>query len=156
MTRLHMSNVMTNCLHYRMGLWMSGLSFVGNLHGGAPIVGISLISDILDSAIRKSHLVFTNNVAILITSSLFTEVCVVFVIMDSIFKVEWIWFLIIALLITSTAVSSNVFRVMNFCGHWNAVTETMGGVMNNRSRIVNSVVSGWMDYWTKWDIVIKN
>ena len=57
MTRLHMSNVMTNCLHYRMGLWMSGLSFVGNLHGGAPIVGISLISDILDSAIRKSHLV---------------------------------------------------------------------------------------------------
>ena len=52
-----MSNVMTNCLHYRMGLWMSGLSFVGNLHGGAPIVGISLISDILDSAIRKGHLV---------------------------------------------------------------------------------------------------
>ena len=101
-------------------------------------------------------LVFTNNVAILITSSLFTEVSIVFVIMDSIFKVEWIWFLIIAFLIASTAVTSNVFRVMNFCGHWNAVTETMGGVMNNRSRIVNSVVCGWMDYWTKRDIVIKN
>merc|ERR1719347_1354358 len=98
-----MANGLNN---YRMRLRMSGLSFVRDLHGGTSIVGISLVCDILDSAIWKSHLVFTNNIAILITSSLLTEVSVVLVIMNSIFKVEWIRFLIIASLISSTAMSS--------------------------------------------------
>jgi len=64
------------------------LPAVFDLHGGSTISTISMVDDMLDPAIRKSHSVLSPHVYTLITSPLLTKVCVVLAIMHSILKVE--------------------------------------------------------------------
>merc|ERR1719150_958094 len=70
--------------------WMRSFSLVRDIHDSSTIVSISSVLDILNPSIRESNLILSYNVAILITSSVLTEVCVVMIIMYSIFKLEWI------------------------------------------------------------------
>merc|ERR1712038_210058 len=69
---------------------MSCFSLVRNLHDSTTIVTISSILDILNPTIRKSYLILSNNIPVLITRPVLTEVCVILVIMHSIFKLEWV------------------------------------------------------------------
>merc|ERR1712215_5333 len=70
--------------------WMVSFSLVGNFHYSSPIVSISSVFDVLNSSVRESNMILSYNVAILITSSVLTEVCVVMIIMYSVLKLEWI------------------------------------------------------------------
>merc|ERR1719320_211620 len=70
---------------------MPCFSLVRNLHDSTTIVTISSILDILNPTIRKSYLILSNNIPVLVTSPVLTEVCVILVIMHSIFKIEWVW-----------------------------------------------------------------
>merc|ERR1711970_1120108 len=69
---------------------MPCFSLVRNLHDSTTIVTISSILDILNPTIRKSYLIFSNNIPVLVTGPVLTEVCVILVIMHSIFKLEWV------------------------------------------------------------------
>merc|ERR1711970_295616 len=69
---------------------MPCFSLVRNLHDSATIVTISSILDILNPTIRKSYLILSNNIPVLVTRPVLTEVCVILVIMHSIFKLEWV------------------------------------------------------------------
>merc|ERR1712128_221283 len=79
MTRRMMNNI-----------WMSCFSLVGNLHDGATIVSIGSVLNMLNPTIRESNLVLAHNISVLITGPVLTEVCVVLVIMHSIFKCKWV------------------------------------------------------------------
>merc|ERR1719230_2263405 len=88
---------------------MSRFSLVRNLHDSTTIVTISSVLDILNPTIRKSYLILSNNIPVLITRPVLTEVCVILVIMHSIFKLEWVrLFMIISTVASfnSTAMSS--------------------------------------------------
>jgi len=99
-------------------LWVSGLPSVTHLHYCAAIVTISCVGHMLNTAIRKSNLILSNNVAVLISRSLLAEVSVIFVIMDSILEVEGVRLLIIASVMTSLMDTvmdlSAVDSVMNY------------------------------------------
>merc|ERR1719320_314507 len=86
---------------------MPCFSLVRNLHDSTTIVTISSILDILNPTIRKSYLILSNNIPVLITSPVLTEVCVILVIMHSIFKLEWIWLFMIISTVASTMSSYN-------------------------------------------------
>merc|ERR1712025_573276 len=58
----------------------------------------------LDSTIRKSYFIISINVSSFISRSVFTEVRVIMIIMNTILKLEWIRLLIIS--ITSNAMTS--------------------------------------------------
>merc|ERR1712025_358886 len=58
----------------------------------------------LDSTIRKSYFIVSINVSSFISRSVFTEVRVIMIIMNTILKLEWIRLLIIS--ITSTAITT--------------------------------------------------
>merc|ERR1711970_1248105 len=81
---------------------MSCFSLVRNLHDSTTIVTISSILDILNPTIRKSYLILSNNITVLITRPVLTEVCVILVIMHSIFKLEWVRLLMIIPTMAST------------------------------------------------------
>merc|ERR1719320_284266 len=88
---------------------MPCFSLVRHLHDSTTIVTISSILDILNPTIRKSYLILSNNIPVFVTSPVLTEVCVILVIMHSIFKLEWIWlFMIISTMSSynSTTMSS--------------------------------------------------
>merc|ERR1712183_359414 len=88
---------------------MPCFSLVRNLHDRTTIVTISSILDILNPTIRKSYLILSNNIPVLVTRPVLTEVCVILVIMHSIFKLEWVWlFMIISTMSSykSTTMSS--------------------------------------------------
>ena len=70
--------------------WMAGFPLVRNIHNSSTIVSIGSVFDVLNPSVRESNLILSYNVAILITSSVLTEVCVVMIIMYSILKLEWI------------------------------------------------------------------
>ena len=93
-----------------MVLWMVGLPTVLDLHDGSTISPISMVDDMLDPAIRESHRVLSLHAATLIPRPLLTEVCVVFVIMHSIFKMEGIWLLIIMISTPMATMSNNSLR----------------------------------------------
>merc|ERR1719206_875340 len=86
---------------------MPCFSLVRNLHDSTTIVSISSILDILNSTIRKSYLILSDNIPVLVTSPVLTEVCVILVIMHSIFKLEWIWLFMIISTVASTMSSYN-------------------------------------------------
>merc|ERR1719435_201479 len=69
---------------------MPCFSLIRNLHDSTTIVTISSILDILNPTIRKSYLLLSNNIPVLVTRPVLTEVCVIFVIMHSIFKLKWV------------------------------------------------------------------
>merc|ERR1712243_264889 len=94
-------------------LRMSGFSIIFHFHNSATIVTISFILDILDSTIRESNLIFSINVSSFISRSVFTEVCVIVIIMNTIFKLEWIWLLIFIISITSTAMTNIMTYMFN-------------------------------------------
>merc|ERR1712128_179219 len=79
MTRRMMNNI-----------WMSCFPSVRNLHDGATIVCIGSVLNILNPTIRESNLVLAHNISVLITGPVLTEVCVILVIMHSIFKCKWV------------------------------------------------------------------
>merc|ERR1711970_1097867 len=81
---------------------MSCFSLVRNLHDSTTIVTISSILDILNPTIRKSYLILSNNIPVLITRPELTEVCVILVIMHSIFKLERVRLLMIISTVAST------------------------------------------------------
>merc|ERR1712025_344628 len=58
----------------------------------------------LDSTIRKSYFIVSINVSSFISRSVFTEVRVIMITMNTILKLEWIRLLIIS--ITSTAITT--------------------------------------------------
>merc|ERR1712121_5582 len=60
----------------------------------------------LDSTIRKSNFIVSINVSSFISRSVFTEVCIIMIIMNTIFKLEWIWLLIFIISITTTAMTT--------------------------------------------------
>merc|ERR1719309_1240035 len=70
--------------------WMASFSLVRDIHDSSTVVSISSVFDVLNPSVRESNLILSYNVAILITSSVLTEVCVVMIIMYSILKLEWI------------------------------------------------------------------
>jgi len=82
-------------------LGVSGLTSVAHLHHCAAIVTISCVGHMLNTAIRKSNLILSNDVAVLISRSLLAEVSVIFVIMNSILEVEGVRLLIIASVMTT-------------------------------------------------------
>merc|ERR1711862_580147 len=86
---------------------MPCFSLVRNLHDSTTIVTISSILDILNPTIRKSYLILSNNIPVLVTSPVLTEVCVILVIMHSIFKLEWIGLFMIISTVASTMSSYN-------------------------------------------------
>merc|ERR1719320_1466130 len=95
---------------------MPCFSLVRNLHDSTTIVTISSILDILNPTIRKSYLILSNNIPVFVTSPVLTEVCVILVIMHSIFKLEWIWlFMIISTMSSynSTTMSTNKSTTMS-------------------------------------------
>ena len=89
--------------------WVVSLPTISNLHDSSTISTISMVADMLDPAIRKSHSVLSLHAATLITRPLLTEVCVVLVIMHSILKVEGIRPLIINIS-TMATMSNNSIR----------------------------------------------
>ena len=93
-----------------MVFWMMSLPAVLDLHDGSTISPISMVDDMLDPAIRKSHSVLSLHAATLIARPLLTEVCVIFVIMHSIFKVEGIRLLIIMISTSMATMSNNSLR----------------------------------------------
>ena len=93
-----------------MIFWMLSLPTVCDLHDGSTISTISMVDDMLDPAIRESHRVLSLHAATLITRPLLTEVCVIFVIMHSIFKVEGIRLLIKMISTSMTTMSNNSLR----------------------------------------------
>ena len=93
-----------------MVFWMMSLSTVLDLHDGSTISPISMVDDMLDPAIRERHRVLSLHAATLITRPLLTEVCVIFVIMHSIFKVEGIRLLIIMISTSMATMSNNSLR----------------------------------------------
>merc|ERR1712243_408803 len=60
----------------------------------------------LDSTIRKSNFIVSINVSSFISRSVFTEVCIIMIIMNTVFKLEWIWLLIFIISITSAAMTT--------------------------------------------------
>merc|ERR1719320_1584018 len=86
---------------------MPCFSLVRNLHDSTTIVTISSILDILNPTIRKSYLILSNNIPVLVTSPVLTEVCVILVIMHPIFKLEWIKLFMIISTVASTMSSYN-------------------------------------------------
>ena len=89
---------------------MLSLPTVFDLHDGSTISTLSMVDYMLDPAIRKSHSVLSLHAATLITRPLLTEVCVIFVIMHSIFKVEGIRLLIIMISTSMATMSNNSLR----------------------------------------------
>merc|ERR1712106_932636 len=69
---------------------MSCFPSVRNLHDCATIVSIGSVLNMLNPTIRESNLVLAHNISILITRPVLTEVCVILVIMHSIFKCKWV------------------------------------------------------------------
>merc|ERR1711887_345696 len=95
---------------------MPCFSLVRNLHDSTTIVTISSILDILNPTIRKSYLILSNNIPVLVTRPVLTEVCVILVIMHSIFKLEWVrLFMIISTMSSynSTTMSTNKSTTMS-------------------------------------------
>ena len=86
---------------------MVSLSLVGHIHDSSTIVAISGVLYILDSSIRQGNLVLSNNVAILITSSVLAEVCVIMIIVHSILELEGIRMFIVVSSMTASMASSN-------------------------------------------------
>merc|ERR1719419_1440544 len=81
---------------------MLGLTIISNFHDSSTIVAISMIDHMLDPAIREVDIILSLHVTSLIASSLLSKVCIVFVIMNSILVVKWVWVLIIILSTTMT------------------------------------------------------
>merc|ERR1712061_440072 len=80
---------------------MFGFTIIFNFHDSSSIVTISMIDHMLDPTIRKVDIILSLHVTSLIASSLLSKVCIVFVIMDSILVVEWVWMFIIILSTTT-------------------------------------------------------
>ena len=78
------------------------LSLVGDLHDSATVTSVSGVLDILDPAVRESHLVLAHNVAGLVTSPGLAEVSVVVVVMDPVGEAEWVGLLVLVMTISST------------------------------------------------------
>merc|ERR1719369_499193 len=102
---------------------MLGLTIISNFHDSSTIVTISMIDHMLDPAIRKMDIILSLHVTSLIASSLLSKVCVVFVIMDSILVVEWVWMFIIILSTTSmesmmTNTTQTLERNGSGCSSW--------------------------------------
>merc|ERR1719308_111414 len=83
------------------------IQYVKYTADSTTIVTISSILDILNSTIRKSYLILSNNIPVLVTSPVLTEVCVILVIMHSIFELEWIWLFMIISTMASSMSSHN-------------------------------------------------
>ena len=92
-----------------MIVWMVSLPTILDLHDSSPIPTISMVDDMLDPAIRKSHSVLSLHTPTLISRPLLTEVCVVLVIMHSILKVKGVRSLIINIS-TMATMSYNTIR----------------------------------------------
>merc|ERR1719369_2191493 len=90
-------------------------SLVRNLHDSTTIVTISSILDILNPTIRKSYLILSNNIPVLITRPVLTEVCVILVIMHSIFKLERVRLFMIISTVASTMSSSYSSNTSRTC-----------------------------------------
>merc|ERR1719430_1501933 len=95
---------------------MPCFSLVRNLHDSTTIVTISSILDILNPTIRKSYLILSSNIPVLVTRPVLTEVCVILVIMHSIFKLEWVRLLMI--------ISSMVYRSYNMASSMSSYQST--------------------------------
>ena len=81
---------------------MFGFTIIFNFHDSSSIVTISMIDHMLDPAIREVDIILSLHVTSLIASPLLSKVCIVFVIMNSILVVKWVWVLIIILSTTMT------------------------------------------------------
>merc|ERR1712029_883596 len=85
---------------------MMSFSTIFDLHDSSTIIAISMVNHMLNSAIRKCNSIFPFHVSSLITGSLFTEVCAIFVIMYTILKVERIGVLIISTMTCMTTMTN--------------------------------------------------
>merc|ERR1719308_803440 len=81
-------------------------SIILDIHDSPSIVSISMVDDMLYSAIRKSHSVFSLYITSLIPCPGLTKVCVILGIMHSILEVERIRTVIVSLAMTSSNNSS--------------------------------------------------
>merc|ERR1711892_728870 len=95
---------------------MSCFPSVRNLHDCATIVSIGSVLNMLNPTIRESNLVIAHNISVLITRPVLTEVCVILVIMHSIFKCKWVrLFMIISTMdwayMTSTMSTYNTYTM---------------------------------------------
>merc|ERR1719250_609209 len=90
--------------------WRSNMMekhIIFDLHDSTTIVAISMVDDMLDPSIRKVYIIFSLDITSFITSSFFTKVCVILVIMDSILEVERIRLLIVMIPTMSSNSSTN-------------------------------------------------
>ena len=100
----------SNMSRMSMVLWMVSLSTIFDFHHSSTITTISMVDHMLDSTIRKSNCVLAFHISSLITSSLFTEICVVLVIMHTILKMERIRVFIVSTMTSLTPVTNNTIR----------------------------------------------
>ena len=94
-------------------LWVSGLALVLDLHDCAPIMAISAVCHILNTAIREgnlggqqalhyvhisdvTHLVFPDNVPLAVSGPVLTVVGVVMVVVDPVLEAEGVGLLVLA------------------------------------------------------------
>merc|ERR1719431_2154031 len=79
------------------------LSIICDLHDSTTKEAITKIEDMLDPSIRKVNVILSLNITSFISIPLFTEVCVILVIMHSILEVERIRTVVITTSMTSSS-----------------------------------------------------
>merc|ERR1719320_1421971 len=117
---------------------MPCFSLVRNLHDSTTIVTISSILDILNPTIRKSYLILSNNIPVFVTSPVLTEVCVILVIMHSIFKLEWIRLF----MIISTVASYNSTTMSSY--NSTTMSSNKSSTMSSNNSPSNSSNTSWL------------
>ena len=87
-------------------LGVVSLAGVSDLHHGAAVAAIGVVSHVLDPAVRERHAVLALDVASLIPGPALAEVCVMIVVMDPVGEVEGVG-LIALLMVTSVTSVTN-------------------------------------------------
>merc|ERR1719278_1574044 len=79
------------------GLGMPGLALVADLHHGAAIASISVVSHVLDPAVRESHAVLALDVPVTVPGPALAEVGVVVIVVDPVGEVEGVGLVVLLL-----------------------------------------------------------
>ena len=87
-------------------LGVVSLAGVSDLHHGAAVAAVGVVSHVLDPAVRERHAVLALDVAGLVPGPALAEVCVVIVVMDPVGEVEGVGLIAFLMVSTVTSVSS--------------------------------------------------
>ena len=128
---------------------MFGFTIIFNFHDSSSIVTISMIDHMLDPAIREVDIILSLHVTSLIASPLLSKVCIVFVIMNSILIVKWVWVLIIILSTTMTnsiANTSSNWTSRKSKGIARKADQDYAKTLEAKSRLRKLIINGILCY----------